>query len=101
MYDKDNIKKLGRMADLAPDAWNAFVEFDKAATQDGALSKKMKELIAVGVALSTQCVYCIDIHRKKALKAGATEEELAETAMVAAALKAGGAVTHATHLLES
>jgi AhpD family alkylhydroperoxidase len=56
--------------------------------------------MAVAVALTTQCPYCIEIHTKKARAAGCTEAELAETAMVAAALRAGGAITHGTHCLE-
>jgi AhpD family alkylhydroperoxidase len=61
---------------------------------------KYKELIAIGVALTTQCPYCIEIHTRNARKAGATEQELAETTLVAAALRAGGAMTHGTHTLE-
>jgi alkylhydroperoxidase/carboxymuconolactone decarboxylase family protein YurZ len=50
--------------------------------------------------LTTQCPYCIDIHVDAARKAGVSDEELAETGFVAAALRAGAAVTHATHLLK-
>jgi AhpD family alkylhydroperoxidase len=60
---------------------------------------KYKELIAVAVAVTTQCPYCIDIHTSNARRAGATDAELAEAAIVAAALRAGGAITHATHAL--
>jgi AhpD family alkylhydroperoxidase len=56
-----------------------------------------KELMAVAVALTTQCRYCIEIHKEEALKAGATEAELAETTFVAAALRAGAAITHGTY----
>lgn len=98
MYDMDNVKKLKKFGGLSPDAWNAFVAFDQAALADGAIPKKYKELMALAVALTTQCPYCLEIHRHAALKAGATEEELAETTMVAAALRAGAAVTHGTHL---
>jgi len=68
---------------------------------DGVIPVKYKELIAVGVALTTQCPYCIEIHSNNARKAGATDAELAEAGMVAAALRAGAAVTHATHALAS
>ena len=61
---------------------------------------KIKELIAVAVALTTQCPYCIAIHSTRARDAGATEEEIAETTLVAAALRAGGAMTHGTHALK-
>ena len=100
MYDMKNLGKFGRLGELAPAAFKAFVEFDKAVVQNGIVPLKYKELIAVAVALTTQCPYCIEIHTKKAKQAGATEQELAETTLVAAALRAGGAMTHGTHTLE-
>jgi AhpD family alkylhydroperoxidase len=99
MYNKNNLLKLKKMDSLAPEVMKAFWAFDKAAIADGAIPGKYKELIAVAVAETTQCPYCIDIHAGNARKAGATEAELVEAAMVAAALRAGGAVTHATHAL--
>ena len=100
MYKKENLAKLKKMDALAPELMKAFWAFDKAAVADGAIPVKYKELIAVAVALTTQCPYCIDIHAKKAKQAGATEQELAETTLLAAALRAGGAMTHGTHMLE-
>ena len=99
MYNKENLTKIKKMNELAPELMKAFWAFDKAAVADGAIPVKYKELIAVAVALTTQCPYCIDIHSNNARKAGATEAELTEAAMVAAALRAGAAVTHATHAL--
>ena len=99
MYDSNNLKKLGKLGASAPAQWQAFITFDQAVMGDGALSKKHKELIAVAVALATQCPYCIDIHSAAARKEGASQEELSEAAFVAAAIKAGGAITHATHFV--
>jgi AhpD family alkylhydroperoxidase len=100
VYDMSHIKKLRKFGELTPAAWEGFLAWDKAVMADGALSAKTKELIAVAVAMTTQCPYCIEIHTKKAKAAGCTEAELAETIMVAAALRAGGAITHGTHSLE-
>ena len=100
MYDMRNLTKLKKLGTLTPEAMQAFQAFDKAALADGAIPRKYKELMAVAVALTTQCPYCIEIHTKKAKEAGATEAELAETAMVSAALRAGAAVVHGTHCLE-
>ena len=100
MYDLKNLSKFPRLGELAPEAFKKFVEFDAAALSDGAIPVKYKELMAVAVALTTQCPYCIDLHTKRARKAGATEQELAETTLVTAALRAGGAMTHGTHTLE-
>lgn len=99
MYNKENLAQVNTMNSLAPQVMEAFWAFDKAAVADGAIPVKYKELIAVAVALTTQCPYCIEIHNGNARNAGATDTELVEAAMVAAALRAGGAVTHATHLL--
>jgi AhpD family alkylhydroperoxidase len=99
MYDLKNLTKFKKFGELAPEAFKAFVAFDKAALADGAIPVKYKELMAVAVALTTQCPYCIDIHTKNAKKAGATKQELAETTLVAAALRAGAAMTHGTHTL--
>ena len=91
---------MPKMAERGPKAMAAFRAWDKVALEEGAIPKKYKELMAIGVALTTQCPYCIDIHRQEALKAGASEQELIEVVHVAAALRAGGAITHGTHLLE-
>jgi AhpD family alkylhydroperoxidase len=100
MYDMKNMSKLKNFATLAPAAWQGFVAFDKAAMADGAIPAKTKELIAIAVAVTTQCPYCIEIHTKRAKAAGCTEAELAEAIFVAAALRSGGAITHGTHCLE-
>ena len=76
MYDMKNLTKLKKLGELAPEAFKGFVAFDEAAFKDGAIPLKYKELMAVAVALTTQCPYCIEIHAKKAKKAGATEQEL-------------------------
>lgn len=99
MYDMVNLKKLAPLGTAAPAAMAAFQAFDKAALADGAIPKKYKELMAVAVALTTQCPYCLEVHRKAAEAAGATFEELAEATFVAAALRAGAAVTHGAHLV--
>ena len=100
MYDMKNLEKLKTLEAKAPEAMKAFWAFDKAALAGGAIPAKMKELIALGVAFTTQCPYCIEIHSGRARSAGASEEEISETVLVAAALRAGAAVTHGTHALK-
>jgi AhpD family alkylhydroperoxidase len=99
LYDSANMKKLKTMKELAPEGMAAFDALNAAVFKDGALPVKVKELIAVAVAMTTQCPYCIEAHVKKAKAAGATEAELTEATLVAAALRAGGAVTHGTHAI--
>src|SRR5665811_897425 len=84
---------------LAPAAQAAFDTFGKAVFADGALTVKMKQIIAVAVAHVTQCPYCIKGHTKAALRAGATPQELMEAIWVAAEMRAGGAYAHAALML--
>ena len=78
MYDMAKLKNLKTLGAGAPKAMDAFWAFDKAAMADGAVPKKYKELIALGVALTTQCPYCLEVHRSAAEAAGATQEEVAK-----------------------
>ena len=99
MYDMANLKKMKTMKDLAPEAMAAFQAFDAAAMKDGAIPAKYKELMAIAVAMTTQCPYCIEFHSKKAKQLGCTDAEITEATLVAAALRAGASVTHGTHAI--
>jgi AhpD family alkylhydroperoxidase len=98
MFDMAKLKNLKKLDEGTPEAMKAFWAFDKAVFHEGAVSALNKQLMAVAVALTTQCPYCIEIHTQEARKARATDEQFAETAVVAAAIRAGGAITHAAHL---
>ena len=98
MYDMKNLGKLKKLEENASNAFETFFAFDKAAMAPGAVPVKYKELVAVAVALTTQCPYCIEIHAGRARQAGASDAEFAEITAVTAAIRAGGAITHATHL---
>lgn len=100
MYDMKNLSRLKTMEANATEGVKAFWAFDKAALAAGAIPVKYKELMAVAVALTTQCPYCIEIHSSRAREAGASDAELAETVLVAAALRAGAAITHGTHAIK-
>ena len=79
---------------LAPESQAAFDAFSRTVFAEGALSAKMKQIVAVAVAHATQCPYCIKGHTKAALRAGATRQELMEAIWVAAEMKAGAAYAH-------
>lgn len=101
LYQKGNFARLPELKDLAPKAFSAFIEFDKKALAPGKLSYPLKELIAIAVAHTTGCPYCIDLHVGNAKKAGITKEELAESIFVATALKAGSAIAHGVNALNA
>ena len=94
-HDSEDLKMLREFTQLAPTEFSAFVEFDKTVGRTGGtIPRKYRELIAIAVACTTQCPYCLDVHTRAAKRVGATREEVTEAAMLAAALRAGAAVTH-------
>ena len=93
-HDAADLKLMKEMRKLAPADFDAWLGLDKIVGRDGAIPRKYRELIALAVACTTQCPYCLDVHTKNAKKAGATREEVTEAAFLAAALRAGAAVTH-------
>lgn len=100
MFDMKKLKHLKDLDKHAPDTMKAFWAFDKAAFSEGEISVQNKQLIAVAVAMTTQCPYCIELHTKAARDEGASDAQLTEAGLVAAAIRAGGAVTHCTHLFD-
>ena len=94
--DSDDKRFTRVYKEETPDILAAFNDFNSAvfASEGREIPLKYRELIAVAVALTTQCVYCIDGHSKNAVRAGATRAELAETAWVASALRAGASYAH-------
>lgn len=71
-----------------PETTAAFGSLAKAATADGALSTKTKELIAFAIAITVRCDGCLAHHAQAVRKAGATREEVAE--MIGVAILMGG-----------
>jgi AhpD family alkylhydroperoxidase len=100
-HDVSDLRFLKEMGKLAPTEFNAWLNLDKVvAREDGVIPRKFRELIALGVALTTQCPYCIELHVKAAKNAGASREEITEGAFIAAALRAGAAATHGAMALK-
>lgn len=100
-HDAGDIRLLKEMKGLAPveyEAWAGLM--DVVSREDGVIPRKFRELIALAVACTTQCPYCIEIHARGAKSAGATRVEVVEATFVAAAMRAGGAGTHGTLVLK-
>jgi len=79
---------MGELAKEIPGPVKAFSGLVDAATQGDALSNKVKELIAFGIAITVRCDGCIAAHASAVHKAGATRQEVAE--MIGVALLMGG-----------
>jgi AhpD family alkylhydroperoxidase len=100
-HDPSDGKLLREMRALAPADYEAWLGLNNIVKrEDGAIPKKYRELMALAVSCTTQCPYCLDAHARAAKAAGATRAEVAEAALLAAALRAGAAATHGTLALK-
>lgn len=77
-----------------PETWKAFTGLHGAAVAEGSLSTLTKELIALAIAVSTECDGCIAYHAKAAARAGATAEQVAEMLGVCLLMNGGPATVY-------
>jgi AhpD family alkylhydroperoxidase len=94
MLPSMTLKPAAWRKQLAPQINDAFEAFGHVAFTEGALPEKTKQLIAVAVAHTTQCPYCIEGHTRFAYRKGASAEEIMEAIWVAAEMRAEGACAH-------
>lgn len=85
---------MGMMTNEAPEVMKAFNGFMTEVLCDCVLDTKTKELIALGMAITARCTYCIGIHVNKALHAGVTHAEIVEVCKVAMLMGGGPAMTY-------
>ncbi|MOA06764.1 Carboxymuconolactone decarboxylase family protein [compost metagenome] len=88
-----DLKFIRDIVEAVPEQSKKWIEFDHAVIDaETSIPKKYKELIAIAIALTAQCPYCLDKHIASAKKLNATKEEIAETIMIAAAVRSGAAL---------
>jgi AhpD family alkylhydroperoxidase len=89
-----------KLLDLKSKTYRAFLEMERAAYADGALAKKHKELIAVGISVVIDCESCMQWHIEQAAEAGAASEEVLEALEVGIEMGGGPATVSARFALE-
>jgi AhpD family alkylhydroperoxidase len=98
MYIAGMMKKLGGEI---PKTMSAFSELHEVAAADGALTTKIKELIALSISVVVRCDGCIAFHVHDALEAGATHDEIVEAIGVAIFMGGGPAVVYGAEALDA
>lgn len=98
-FESEDLKKFGGIGKHAkPLADEFFKYYGMVTATDGALTKREKALIALAVAHSEQCPYCIDAYSTACLEAGSNPEQMMEAVHVAAVMKAGITLVHGVQM---
>ena len=92
------VKEIGQ---LSPDAVKGYTTISAAGQKTDLLGGKVRELIALAVAVSLRCDGCITVHTEAAIKQGATREEIVEALGVATAVNAGAALVYSARVLDA
>src|SRR5438034_5683242 len=96
-------KDLARFSDMgleAPELWKKFSEWYGAVFAAGALTEREKALIALAVAHTVQCPYCIDAYTTECLQKGSDLEQMTEAVHVACAIRGGASLVHGMQMKE-
>jgi AhpD family alkylhydroperoxidase len=92
------VKEIGQ---LSPDTIKGYLELSSAGQKKDMLGSKVRELIALAVAVTARCDGCITVHADAAIRHGATKEEIAEALGVAVAVNAGAALVYSTRVIDA
>jgi alkylhydroperoxidase/carboxymuconolactone decarboxylase family protein len=101
-YESDDLKRFAEVGTFRKELMDRFFEYYGQVTgQDGALTKREKALIALAVAHSRKCPYCIDAYTQQCLENGSNPDEMTEAIHVAAAMEAGITLVHGVQMLNT
>lgn len=96
---KDVSAEMRGLRESQPDLMAAFSQLAAAGTKEGALSKKTREMIALGIAVASRCDDCIGFHVQALIKLDITRTELEEVLGTAVYMGGGPSMMYATHAL--
>lgn len=98
-YNPDDLSKFGDVTQYQEKMGKKFFAYYNEVFKDGALSAREKALIALAVAHTIQCPYCIDAYSTDSLEKGITEEEMMEAVHVAVAIRGGASLVHGVQMM--
>lgn len=98
-YNSEDLKKFGNIAEFDKPLADQFFRWYGDVFSEGALTAREKSLIALAVAHTIQCPYCIEAYTEDTLTKGCTEEQMMEAVHVAAAIRGGSSLVHATQMM--
>lgn len=98
-YDPADLKKFGKITEWNEELGNKFFDYYAKVFEEGKLTAREKSLIALAVAHTEQCPYCIDAYTQDGLQRGITKEEMMEALHVGAAIKGGATLVHGVQMM--
>ena len=98
-FEPEDLKKFGNIGEWQKPMADKFFDYYGEVFKEGALSEREKALIALAVAHTVQCPYCIDAYTTDTLEKGCSEDEMMEAVHVGAVMAAGITLVHSTQMI--
>ncbi len=98
-YHAEDLKKFGDIGRFGKELADKFFEYYNSVFADGALTAREKSLIALAVAHTVQCPYCIDAYATDAMEKGCSDKQMMEAIHVAAAIRGGSSLVHGVQMM--
>lgn len=98
-YNPEDLKKFANVSEFEPNLAKKFFDYYGDVFKDGALTAREKSLIALAVAHTIQCPYCIDAYSVDTLEKGCDESQLMEAVHVAVAIRGGASLVHSVQMM--
>jgi 4-carboxymuconolactone decarboxylase len=99
-YKSQHLADFGKISESSPELGKKFFDYYAAVFEDGALTAREKSLIALAVAHTVQCPYCIDAYTQDCQQKGADLEQMTEAVHVAVAIRGGSSLVHGLQMRE-
>lgn len=97
-YNPADLAKFATMGEESHELWKSFLNYYGPVFEEGALTAREKALIALAVAATVQCPYCIDAYTNSCLEKGVTEAQMTEAFHVACAIRGGASLVHGVQM---
>ncbi|MEZ4991620.1 MAG: arsenosugar biosynthesis-associated peroxidase-like protein [Saprospiraceae bacterium] len=98
-FQPGDLKKFGKITEWQEELGKKFFDYYGSVFKEGALTSREKSLIALAVAHTVQCPYCIDAYSHDCLAKGADEEQMMEAVHVAAAIRSGASLVFGVQMM--
>jgi alkylhydroperoxidase/carboxymuconolactone decarboxylase family protein len=97
-YDPNDLAKFSEIGEFAPGLWQKFIGYYASVFEEGDLTAREKVIVALAVAHTVQCPYCIDAYTQSCLEHGVNAAQMTEAIHVAAAIRGGATLIHGVQM---
>lgn len=99
-FDDDHMKAAEKFNEGSGEMDEYYRDWKESIAEESVFDDRMRELLGLAAAAATQCRFCVHTHGQKAIKHGASKEEVAQVVQIASQVRAGATMSYGLESLE-